>query len=561
MCSVWRITISRYYSRKYRDAFKARDPRLAYEQVYRQIPFSLGNLTLLIIFLYQNTCKAPTSKPGNLQHLSLLDLSNNQLSGTIPKEIAYSSFSRRLESLENLNLSFNRLEGEVPVKGSSKMQLEFQSKEIMDSVGVFQHCTCPHAKEDHTKRESGSTTENSDSRSWSSLCVSLLFSFFILRHKQKSKKNNAPIVTPLEDQFPRVSYTELVRATDGFSSTNLIGRGGYGSVYKGILGPQQTIVAVKVFNLQYRGASKSFLAECEVLKSARHRNLVKIMTSCSMVDFRGNDFKALIFEFIPNRSLENWLHPELDQHNHLERLSLLQRLNIAIDVAEATDYLHNNCRPAIVHCDLKPSNILLDNEMVAHVGDFGLARFISKATPSSLTDKNSSIRIRGSLGYIAPGIFYFHLYLLGSYYGILLLEILTGKRPVDDIFKDGLSLRKFVEIAFSDRIITIVDPLMPLAEEERMLTLELEFIRRPDETYVEDFARDLDRRRSLTGYVFSVGGCAVSWKATLQSTVALSTTEVEFMAATEAVKEAMWLRGLFGELSVEQKETIIYCDS
>nr|XP_019710018.1 receptor kinase-like protein Xa21 [Elaeis guineensis] len=106
---------------------------------------------------------------------------------------------------------------------------------------------------------------------------------------------------------------------------------------------------------------------------------------------------------------------------------------------------------------------------VNNLTDFGLARFMSKATPSSLTDKSSSIRIRGSLGYIAPE------YGAGGQvstsgdvysYGILLLEMLTGKRPVDDMFKDGLSLRKFVEIAFPDRIITIVDPLMPLVEKE-----------------------------------------------------------------------------------------------
>ncbi|XP_073108986.1 probable LRR receptor-like serine/threonine-protein kinase At3g47570 [Elaeis guineensis] len=126
------------------------------------------------------------------------------------------------------------------------------------------------------------------------------------------------------------------------------------------------------------------------------------MTCCSMVDFRGHDFKALVFEFISNGNLEKWLHPELDRRHHTESLSLLQRLNIAIDVADAVDYLHNNCQPSIVHCDLKPSNILIDNEMIAHVGDFGLARFMSKATTISLADKSSSIRIKGTLGYIAP---------------------------------------------------------------------------------------------------------------------------------------------------------------
>ncbi|XP_073104016.1 uncharacterized protein [Elaeis guineensis] len=401
---------------------------------------------------------------SNMKALRKLDLSHNNLTGPIPL------FLEDLSQLENLNLSFNHLEGEVPVKGVFKNATRVSVEGNNGLCGGVPELRLPACQRTSYKK-----------RKWpvllkivipiggAVLCVSLLFSFFILRYNRKSKKNNAPIVTLLKDQFSRVSYTELVRATDGFSSTNLIGRGGYGSVYKGILGPQQTIVAVKVFNLQYQGASKSFLAECEVLRNARHRNLVKITTSCSTVDFRGNDFKALVFVFIPNRSLENWLHPVLDEHHHSESLSLHQRLNIAINVAEAIDYLHNNCQPSILHCDLKPSNVLLDNEMVAHVADFGLARFISKATPSSLTDKSSSIRIRGSLGYIAPE------YGAGGQvstsgdvysYGILLLEMLTGKRPVDDMFKDGLSLRKFVEIAFPDRIITIVDPLMPLVEKE-----------------------------------------------------------------------------------------------
>ncbi|OAY79765.1 putative LRR receptor-like serine/threonine-protein kinase [Ananas comosus] len=168
------------------------------------------------------------------------------------------------------------------------------------------------------------------------------------------------------------------------------------------------IVAVKVLNLQQHGAFRSFI-------SIRHRNLVKILTSCSSLDHRGNDFKALVFEYMPNGSLE-------------ESLSLIQRLNI--------EYLHHEGSVLIVHCDLKPSNVLLDNDMTAHVGDFGvhlpilweskdlLAMFLQYGMgckPSRLGDVYS--------------------------YGILLLEMFTGMSPVDDKFKDGLSLRGYVHAA------------------------------------------------------------------------------------------------------------------
>ena len=114
--------------------------------------------------------------------------------------------------------------------------------------------------------------------------------------------------------------------------------------------------------------------ECEAWRGIRHRNLLKIITSCSNIDFQGNDFKALVYEFMPNGTLHDWVHSTATT----SKLNLFQRINILIDVASALDYLHNHCLPTIIHCDSKPSNILLDDDMVAHAGDFGLARFIGK---------------------------------------------------------------------------------------------------------------------------------------------------------------------------------------
>ncbi|KAL7164779.1 hypothetical protein ACSBR2_040644 [Camellia fascicularis] len=91
----------------------------------------------------------------------------------------------------------------------------------------------------------------------------------------------------------------------GSPPSNLIGEGGYGYVYKGIFNSSEQIVVVKVLNLYECGVNKSFVTECEALKNIRHRNFVKIITSCSSIDFRGNDFKALVFEFMENGSLES----------------------------------------------------------------------------------------------------------------------------------------------------------------------------------------------------------------------------------------------------------------
>ncbi|XP_026390617.1 probable LRR receptor-like serine/threonine-protein kinase At3g47570 [Papaver somniferum] len=212
--------------------------------------------------------------------------------------------------------------------------------------------------------------------------------------------------------FQKVSYKELLKATDGFSAENLVGVGSYGSVYKGSLILKQettTTVAVKVLDLKRRGASKSFMAECEAIRCIRHRNLVKILTSCSTTDYKGNEFKDLVSEFMPNGNLENWLHPTANdeqlQRSARRSLSFMERLNVAIDVASALGYLHHHCGTPIVHCDLKPSNVLLDNDLNGHVGDFGLAKFLGEVVinfNSEQQNNSTSVGIRGSISYAAP---------------------------------------------------------------------------------------------------------------------------------------------------------------
>ncbi|KAH9717727.1 hypothetical protein KPL71_021936 [Citrus sinensis] len=285
----------------------------------------------------------------------------------------------------------------------------------------------------------------------------------------------------MEQQFPMVSYADLSKATNNFSASNMIGQGSFGFVYKGKLGETGTTVAVKVMNLKQKGAAKSFVTECEALSNVRHRNLIKIITVCSSIDFKGVDFKALIYEYMKCGSSEDWMHQSNDK---LEagNLGLIQRLNLVIDVASAIEYLHHHCQPPIVHGDLKPSNVLLDHDMVAHVGDFGLARFLSDYSTSTILETpSSSIGIKGTVGYVAPELenvlFFSQEYgvgrdvsIMGDVYsfGILLLEMFTRKRPTDKMFNDSLNLHKFAKTARPEKVMVIVDPSLLLELEARV---------------------------------------------------------------------------------------------
>jgi serine/threonine protein kinase len=224
----------------------------------------------------------------------------------------------------------------------------------------------------------------------------------LITQKKRKRRNNGSSSFVVKGLPSSLSYSEIQLATNGFAMNNLIGKGAFGSVYRAVFSTGEigihTTVAVKVLDLTQSKASKSFDAECEALRNIRHRNLVKVFTSCSSIDHKGAEFKALAMEFMSNGNLDKWLYPE-DVECGLT-LTLTQRMNIAIDVASALDYLHHDCDPPVVHCDLKPGNVLLDEDMTAHVGDFGLARFLSH---DSLQNESSTIGLKGSIGYIAPG--------------------------------------------------------------------------------------------------------------------------------------------------------------
>ncbi|XP_058762508.1 probable LRR receptor-like serine/threonine-protein kinase At3g47570 [Vicia villosa] len=439
----------------------------SYNHLSGEIPISIGECTTLEYLDLQGNSFNGTipSSLASLKGLQYLDLSLNQLSGSIPDVL------QNISGLKHLNVSFNMLEGEVPTKGvfgNSTQIGMIGNKKICGGISQLHLPACPIKDKKHRKHQNFLLI----AVIVGVLCFLLILSIFITSYWMRKRYQKRSFDSSTIDQLDKVSYRDLYRGTNGFSITNLIGSGSFGSVYKGNLVSEDNFVAIKVLNLQKKGAHKSFILECNALKNIRHRNLVKIITCCSSSDYKGQEFKALVFYYMKNGSLEQWLHPEILNAENQTTLDLTHRVNIITDVASAVHYLHQECEQLIIHCDLKPSNVLLDDDMVAHVSDFGIARLVSVIDDTSHKD-TSTIGIKGTVGYAPPE------YGTGSEvsacgdmysFGILMLEILTGRRPTNEVFENGQNLHNYVATSFPNKVIKILDPCLV----SRFATVEIQ---------------------------------------------------------------------------------------
>ncbi|KAF0911402.1 hypothetical protein E2562_008284 [Oryza meyeriana var. granulata] len=456
---------------------------LSRNQLGGGLPRGLSRLQLaeVIDLSWNNLTGAIFPELGACAELQVLDLSHNSLTGVLPSSLD------GLESIERLDVSNNSLTGEIPptlTKCTTLTYLNLSYNDfagVVPTAGVFARFTSLSYLGNSrlcgavVRRRCGRRHRWYQSRKFLVvMCICAAVLAFVLtilcavsirkirerlaavreefRRGRRGGGGSSPV---MKYKFPRITYRELVEATEEFSPDRLVGTGSYGRVYRGTL-RDGTMVAVKVLQLQSGNSTKSFNRECQVLKRIRHRNLMRIVTACSLPDF-----KALVLPFMANGSLERCLYA-----GPPTELSLVQRVNICSDIAEGMAYLHHHSPVKVIHCDLKPSNVLINDDMTALVSDFGISRLVmSVGGVANAADVGASTAnmLCGSIGYIPPEYGY------GSNpttkgdvfsFGVLVLEMVTRKKPTDDMFDAGLSLHKWVKNHYHGRADVVVDPAL-----------------------------------------------------------------------------------------------------
>ncbi|XP_021295854.1 putative serine/threonine-protein kinase isoform X1 [Herrania umbratica] len=281
-------------------------------------------------------------------------------------------------------------------------------------------------------------------------CLSSLNCFSFSSSSSESFSNHSEQDSQTLRNLHAFLYDELKIATDGFRSSNKIGEGGFGSVYKGRLKDGRT-VAVKVLSVESKQGDREFMSEIVSLSNISHANLVKLLGGC--ID---GPSRILVYEYMENNSLAQVL---LGGEKIRANLSWKSRKEIALGIAQALAYIHEEVKPHIVHRDIKLSNILLDQNFTPKISDFGLSRLFSENVT------HLSTGVAGTLGYLAPEYAVSgHLTRKSDVYsfGVLLLEIVSGRTAIDFDVELGefFLVEKAWEMYKSNQLLQLVDPVL-----------------------------------------------------------------------------------------------------
>jgi Leucine-rich repeat (LRR) protein len=422
---------------------------ISYNRLTGAIPAGLGNMMYLeVLNLGHNDLNGtiPYEFSG-LKLVGALDLSNNHLTGGIPPGLGGLTF------LADLDVSSNNLSGPIPSTGQLTT---FPQSRYANNSGL---CGIPLPPCGHDPGQGSVPSASSDGRrkvvggsilvgivlSMLTLLLLLVTTLCKLRKNQKTEEMRTGYIQSLptsgttswklsgvheplsinvatfEKPLKKLTFAHLLEATNGFSAGTLIGSGGFGEVYKAKL-KDGTVVAIKKL-IHFTGqGDREFTAEMETIGKIKHRNLVPLLGYCKIGDER-----LLVYEYMKHGSLDVLLHDKAKTAG--VKLDWAARKKIAIGAARGLAFLHHSCIPHIIHRDMKSSNVLLDSNLEARVSDFGMARLMN-----ALDTHLSVSTLAGTPGYVPPEYYQsFRCTTKGDVYsyGVVLLELLSGKKPID----------------------------------------------------------------------------------------------------------------------------------
>lgn len=459
-------------------------------EISGSIPQSLGDLTSLVILdLSRNKLHGKIPLGINrLKHLKYLSLADNNLTGSIPRSFGW------FHSLEMLDLSSNSLSGDIP-KGLvysrnltvlllnnnnfheqilsrltnvrspsttkfSRILLNNNAMDCRTLQGKASHFTCGQTSlavqtsdqqdlnwksENYNAPQSASVVSTGNgginsievaSIASASAIVLVLLALIVLFFYTRKWMPDSRVqgLEPREiNVFNNIgaplTFESIVLATGNFNASNCIGNGGFGSTYKAEVHPGITVAVKRLAVGRFHGVQQ-FHAEVKTLGRVRHPNLV------TLVGYHASETEMfLIYNYLPGGNLENFIKERSTRANDWKILH-----KIALDIAHALAYLHDQCVPRVLHRDVKPSNILLDNNLNAYLSDFGLSRLLGTSETHATTG------VAGTFGYLAPE--YAMTCRVSDKsdvysYGVVLLELISDKKPLDPSFSshgDGFNI-------------------------------------------------------------------------------------------------------------------------
>ncbi|MCO5553603.1 hypothetical protein L7F22_007128 [Adiantum nelumboides] len=460
---------------------------LSFNQLSGSIPEEMGSwLSLISLALSHNqlTGKLPASF-RNLHALGVMDISYNHLEGSL-------AVLSECTLLVAVDVSNNFFAGEIPAGQLSTNPAQSFAHNLGLCGPPLGPCIATSPSSLSSCSSGSSNCQNKEERlnilSMANsivlavlvalLCMSAFLVWVGMTVKSKNKKKEQALLSSLnqsssnggssswnlsgereplsinvatfERPLRKLTFSQLIEATNGFSKESMVGTGGFGEVYRAELRDGTVVAIKKLIQFSYQG-DREFTAEMETLGKIKHRNLVPLLGYCKVGEER-----LLVYEYMQGGSLEEVLHGGKEGR---ERVTWDIRKQIAKGAARGLAFLHHNCIPHIIHRDMKSSNVLLDRDWEARVSDFGMARLIS-----ALDTHLSVSTLAGTPGYVPPEYYQsFRCTTKGDIYsfGVILLELVTGQRPTHkEEFGDNNLVGWVKQHVSSNNCLDVLDPVL-----------------------------------------------------------------------------------------------------